>query len=305
MQSLIVLALVGLFAQLVDGSLGMAYGVTSSTLLLSAGFNPAQASASVHLAEVGTTLFSGFAHWRFQNIDWRVVRWIALPGAVGAFLGATVLGSISTELARPWMAGLLLILGAYVLARFGLGRAPRRRAQGIRARLLAPLGFVAGFIDATGGGGWGPVATPTLMASGRMTPRKVVGSVDTSEFLVALAASLGFLFSLGRAGLVADAVVGLLVGGMVAAPLAAWLVRLVTPRLLGVGVGGLIVLTNARTLALEAGISAEQRTLVYVGIVVLWGALLAAALAHRRREGADAWSGGEEIERVRVSVGDH
>lgn len=294
MQTLIVLAVVGLLAQLVDGSLGMAYGVTSTTLLLSTGINPAQASASVHLAEVGTTLFSGVSHWRFGNIEWRTVRWIAFPGAVGAFLGASVLGSVSTELAKPWMAGLLFLLGVYVLARFGLGSAPVRRAQALRGRVLAPLGFVAGFIDATGGGGWGPVATPTLLASGRMSPRKVIGSVDTSEFLVSIAASLGFLWSLGRAGLVWEAVVGLLLGGLIAAPLAAWLVRLVTPRLLGVSVGGLIILTNSRTLALEAGVSAEARQLLYFGIVTLWVALVVAAL---KRRGHDAAAASNEPDR--------
>lgn len=289
MPSVLVLAVVGFFAQFVDGALGMAYGVTSTTLLLAASINPAQASASVHLAEVGTTLFSAASHWRFGNVDWRTVRWIALPGAGGAFVGASLLGFVSTELAKPWMAVLLLVLGLYVLARFGLSRAPRRRSGPIKRRALAGLGLVAGFIDATGGGGWGPVATPTLLASGRLAPRKVVGSVDTSEFLVSLAASLGFLWSLGRAGLVWEAVVGLLIGGLFAAPLAAWAVRLVTPRLLGVSVGGLIILTNGRTLALEAGIPVEVRTAIYLAIVGMWAALVVAALRARQHDAIDDW----------------
>ena len=289
MQTLLVLAVVGFFAQFVDGALGMAYGVTSTTLLLAVSINPAQASASVHLAEVGTTLLSGASHWRLGNVDWRTVRWIALPGAAGAFVGASVLGFVSTELAKPWMAGLLLLLGLYVLARFGWARAPRRRSGPIRGRMLAALGVVAGFIDATGGGGWRPVATPTLLASGRLAPRKVVGSVDTSEFLVSLAASVGFLWSLGRAGLVWEAVAGLLIGGLFAAPLAAWAVRLVTPRLLGVSVGGLIILTNGRTLALAAGIPIEARTVIYVAIVGMWAALVAAALRSRRHDAIDDW----------------
>ena len=148
---------------------------------------------------------------------------------------------------------------------------------------------MAGFIDATGGGGWGPVATPTLLASGRLAPRKVVGSVDTSEFLVSLAASLGFLWSLGRAGLVWEAVVGLLIGGLFAAPLAAWAVRMVTPRLLGVSVGGLIILTNGRTLALEAGIPIEARTVMYLAIVGMWAALVVGAWRSRRRDAVHDW----------------
>src|SRR5918997_4137369 len=187
MRLLLVLLGVGFFAQLVDGALGMAYGATSSTLVLAAGYNPAVASASVHLAELGTTAASGVAHWRFGNVDWRTVRRIGIPGAVGAFVGAVVLSNISAEVAKPWMAGILLAIGSYVLLRFTLfGPAKPRGRRYVRGRYLAPLGLGAGFIDATGGGGWGPVATPTILATGKMEPRKVVGSVDTSEFLVAL-----------------------------------------------------------------------------------------------------------------------
>ena len=234
MPALIVLALAGFAAQLVDGALGMAYGATSTTLVLATGLTPAVASASVHFAELGTTLVSGTSHWRFGNVDWRTVRRIGIPGAVGAFTGAVVLSNISADLAKPWMAGILLGLGIYILLRFALGRAqlkPGRRY--VRGRFLVPLGLGAGFVDATGGGGWGPVATPTLLTSGRMEPRKVVGSVDTSEFLVALAASLGFLAALGSQGMDWGVVVALLAGGVVAAPLAAWLVQKITARLLG------------------------------------------------------------------------
>ena len=215
MRKLIVLALVGFAAQLVDGALGMAYGVTSTTLLLVAGIAPASASASVHLAEIGTTLASGVAHWRFGNVDWKVVRRIALPGAIGAFAGATFLSSISTEAAGPWMAGILLALGIYLLLRFSRPLRERRIGHApLRSRFLAPLGLVAGFIDATGGGGWGPVATPALLVSGRMEPRKVIGSVDTSEFVVAAAASVGFLIGLGSEGFILPTVAALLVGGL-------------------------------------------------------------------------------------------
>jgi uncharacterized protein len=285
--TLIVLALVGFAAQLVDGALGMAYGATSSTLVLAAGYSPVTASASVHLAELGTTLASGAAHWRFGNVDWRTVRRIGFPGAIGAFAGAVVLGSVSAGVAKPWMAGFLLALGAYVLGRFTLARVTRRPGRAyVRGRFLVPLGLAGGFVDATGGGGWGPVATPTLLASGRMEPRKVVGSVDTSEFLVALAASAGFLAALGTA-VVSPAIVGaLLVGGLAAAPLAAWLVQKVTPRLLGSLVGGLIVVTNARTLLSVTDEPAWARGWTYVALTALWAAAVAWVVRAHRRDGA-------------------
>ena len=201
MKTLVLLALVGLGAQLVDGSLGMAYGVTSTTLLLAIGTNPAAASATVHFAEIGTTLMSGAAHWKFGNVDWKVVVKIGIPGAVGAFVGAPVLTSLSTEVAAPVMSLILLALGIYILLRFTLWGLNRKNlGKPMRKRFLAPLGLVAGFVDATGGGGWGPVGTPAILASGRMEPRKVIGSIDTSEFLVAIAASLGFLLALGTQG---------------------------------------------------------------------------------------------------------
>ena len=202
MKTLVLLALVGLGAQLVDGSLGMAYGVTSTTLLLAIGTNPAAASATVHLAEIGTTPRSGLSHWRFGNVDWKVVAKIGIPGAIGAFAGATVLSSLSTEVAAPVMSLILLALGVYILVRFtARGLTAGNLGKPLRKRFLGPLGLVAGFVDATGGGGWGPVGTPAILASGRMEPRKVIGSIDTSEFLVALAASLGFLFALGSQGI--------------------------------------------------------------------------------------------------------
>ncbi|WP_405537861.1 sulfite exporter TauE/SafE family protein [Streptomyces sp. NBC_00075] len=288
MRTLILLALAGLGAQLVDGSLGMAYGVTSTTLLLAMGTNPAAASATVHLAEIGTTLMSGASHWRFGNVDWKVVVRIGVPGAVGSFLGATVLSNLSTELAEPLMSVILLGLGVYVLSRFTLRGLPKGQlGKPLRKRFLTPLGLVAGFLDATGGGGWGPVGTPALLAGGRMEPRKVIGSIDTSEFLVAVAASLGFLLSLGSQGLDWQWVTAFLLGGLVAAPIAAWLVRLVPPRVLGSAVGGVIVVTNVRTL-LRSGwveVSGLVSTFVYVLLYGLWAAALAYSIRAHRRDG--------------------
>ncbi|CAM5693143.1 sulfite exporter TauE/SafE family protein [Streptomyces fumanus] len=298
MRTLIVLALAGLGAQLVDGSLGMAYGVTSTTLLLALGTNPAAASATVHLAEIGTTLMSGVSHWRFGNVDWRVVARIGVPGAAGAFLGATVLSRLSTEVAAPVMSVILLGLGLYVLSRFTLRGLPKDRLGGpLRKRFLSPLGLVAGFLDATGGGGWGPVGTPALLASGRMEPRTVIGSVDTSEFLVAIAASLGFLFSLGSQGLDWTWVAAFLLGGLVAAPVAAWLVRLVPPRVLGSAVGGVIVVTNARTLLHSdwARLTGAPALCVYVLLYALWAAAVGYSVrAHLRERAAEPAPAGAE-----------
>jgi uncharacterized protein len=288
-KTLVLLALVGLGAQLVDGSLGMAYGVTSTTLLLAIGTNPAAASATVHLAEIGTTLASGFSHWKFGNVDWRVVLRVGVPGAIGAFAGATVLSSLSTEVAAPVMSLILLALGIYLLVRFTLRGLDRRNlGKPLRKRFLAPLGLVAGFVDATGGGGWGPVGTPALLASGRMEPRKVIGSIDTSEFLVALASSLGFLFALGSQGVDFVWVLGLLVGGLIAAPVAAWLVRHIPPRMLGSLVGGIIVITNTRTLLKSDWLDAPDavRYSVYAGLYVIWALAVAHSWRQYRRERA-------------------
>jgi uncharacterized membrane protein YfcA len=286
-RKLLVLAFVGLLAQLVDGALGMGYGVTSTTLLLIVGLTPASASASVHLAEIGTTLAAGVAHWRFGNVDWKVVRRIAVPGAFGAFAGATVLSSISTESAGPWMAGILLVLGCYLLLRFSRPVAQRKPAGRLRTRFLGPVGLVAGFVDATGGGGWGPVATPSLLVSGRMEPRKVIGSVDTAEVIVATAASAGFLIGLGSSGFVLPTVAALLIGGVIAAPIAAWLVRVMPAQMLGAAVGGLIVLTNTRTLLRGFELGPEVTTPAYVGVATAWALAVvfsARALRRTRRE---------------------
>jgi uncharacterized protein len=288
-QSLIVVAIVGALAQLVDGSLGMAYGVTSTTLLLSAGLAPALASATVHLAEVGTTLASGASHWKLGNVDWRSVRWMALPGGIGAFMGAVVLTSISAEVAEPWVATFLFALGAYILVRFALMDGKRLVIhKQIAGGSLASLGVVAGFLDAVGGGGWGPIGTPTLLASRRMEPRKVVGTVDTSEFVVALCASLGFLLTLGTQPVNWATVGGVLAGGLMAAPIAALFVHKVHPRTLGSAVGGVILLTNARTILGTIGAAPSVAALTFVVIVGLWGLALGYALGTVRVERAKA-----------------
>lgn len=285
MPTFLIFALAGLVAQLVDGSLGMGYGITSTTVLLAAGTAPAAASASVHLAQLGTSLASGAAHRKFGNVDWPVVARIAGPGAIGAAAGAVLLSNVSADLAKPWMAGLLLVLGGYVLVRFSLVAAAERITRPKPgARLLAPLGLFAGFITATGGGGWGPVATTSLLSSGRLAPRKVIGSVSAAEFVVSVAASVGFFFALRGSGISPVAVAGLLAGGVLAAVPAAWLVRVLPARLIGVGAGGLIVLTNTGTLLSVLEVPVAERLPAYAVLVVGWIAALTVAVRSLRRE---------------------
>jgi uncharacterized membrane protein YfcA len=286
MRSFIVLAIVGLVAQLVDGSLGMAYGVTSTTLLLAVGISPALASASVHLAEVGTCAMSGASHWRFGNVDWSKVVWLAVPGAIGAFLGAVVLASVITaEAAEPIVAVFLFGLGIFILSRFSFRRHERPvRERPIPKAFLSPLGFVAGFLDAAGGGGWGPISTPTLLSSGRMQPRKVIGTVDTSEFLVAVAASIGFFVSLSFADIPWQLVGALLVGGLIAAPVAAWIVRILPARIMGTAVGGVILIVNMKTFLEAIGVSGGLALAIYVLIVVVWLAALSHSIMVNRQE---------------------
>jgi uncharacterized protein len=285
-RSIIVLAIVGLAAQLVDGSLGMAYGVTSTTLLLAVGISPALASASVHIAEVGTCAMSGVSHWRFGNVDWSKIVWLAVPGAIGAFLGAVVLVSVITaEAAEPIVAIFLFSLGVFILSRFSFRRHERPvRERPIPRAFLGPLGFVAGFLDAAGGGGWGPISTPTLLSSGRMQPRKVIGTVDTSEFLVAFAASVGFLISLSFADIPWQLVGALLIGGLIAAPIAAWIVRILPARIMGTTVGGFILIVNMKTFLEAVGVSGPLVFVIYALIVVVWLAALVHSIVVNRQE---------------------
>jgi len=285
-RNLVVLGIVGLVAQLVDGALGMAYGVTSTTLLLAVGLTPALASTVVHISETGTTLASGISHWRFGNVDWSKVLWLAIPGAIGAVLGTYVLSSVlDAAVAEPIVAIFLFLLGGYVLFRFAFNRTANVvNNLPIPRTFLSPLGLVAGFLDAVGGGGWGPISTPTLLSSGRMEPRKVVGTVDTSEFIVAFSASIGFFFFLSYAGVPWGVVGALLIGGLIAAPIAAWVVRHLNARVLGTAVGGFILLVNAKTFLEAVGFNPELNIIVYVAILAVWITALYFAYAAIRRE---------------------
>lgn len=284
MRKLLVLGFVGLLAQLIDGSLGMAYGVTSSTLLIAAGVAPAASSAAVHLSEIGTSLVSGFSHHKLGNVDWRTVGILAVPGFVGAFAGATFLASLDGDAAKPWVAGLLLALGAYVIWRFLVlgGRRPTFKTRP-SPYMLAPMGVFGGALDSIGGGGWGPVGTTTLLSSGRLEPRKVIGSIDTSEFVVAVGGSLGFLFALSSEDIPWDYALALLAGGVIAAPVAAWLVKKLAARVLGVAAGGLIVLTNSKTIVETLGAGTPTVIVVASIVAVLWITGIGWAVAQERK----------------------
>ena len=241
-------ALVGAAAQFVDGLLGMGFGITSASLLTVLGYSAVAASAGTHAAKVGTTLVSGVSHWREGNVDWRVLITVGVPGAVGAFIGAVVLTNIALDGARIWMAAILFLLGLTIIARFGYGKS-LFPAMKLRTRNLWPIGLFGGFVDATGGGGWGPVATPSLMTVTRHKPHRIVGTVSASEFLVAASASIGFLFGAGEAGVPWLAVLGLVIGGVITAPIAARLAKKAPTALLGVAVGGMVLMANTAVIA--------------------------------------------------------
>jgi len=283
MRKVVLIGLVGIVAQFIDGSLGMAYGATTATLLLAVGLAPALASTITHLAEIGTTLAAGISHQHFGNVDWRALRWLVIPGAFGAFLGAYVLSNIDGEVARPWMAGFLCLLGLYILVRYATEKEKELLVgRRLSAKFLLPLGLFAGFIDAAGGGGWGPVGTSSLLASRRIEPRKAVGTIDTSEFLIAIAASAGFLVGLGREGIPWDLVIALLIGGVIAAPIAAWLVRMLHPRILGTAAGGLVAVTNIRTALKALGVDDGVNNGLIIILASAWLIMLAVAIRRIR-----------------------
>lgn len=239
-------ALAGGLAQLVDGTLGMGFGVTSATVLLALGVAPATASAATHAAKLPTTLISGLSHWRVGNVDKAVLLRVAIPGAIGGFLGAVVLTSISLAAAKSGMAALLLFFGAVILVRFGFGlRIIPTPKNGGTARWLSPIGLLGGFVDATGGGGWGPVVTPSLMTVTSHEPRKVVGTTNAAEFAVAVSVSIGFVTGAAHQDIPWLPVLGLVLGGVIVAPIAARLAGRLPHAPMGVMVGGLIILVNS------------------------------------------------------------
>ena len=238
-------ALAGSIAQLVDGSLGMGFGLTSSTLLLSLGASAAVASAAVHAAEIGTTLASGASHWHRENIDRKILKKIAIPGGIGAILGATFLSNIDLSGGKIFISTLLLLLGLVLLYRNIFVPTTTNITEITNPKYLTFLGATGGFVDAAGGGGWGPIVTPTLLATTQTEPRKVIGTVSAAEFVVAVCASLGFLLNINRLDIDWSAVGGLALGGILMAPIAAKLVSWMPRRQLGIIVAVAIILLNA------------------------------------------------------------
>jgi len=237
---------IGFAAQLVDGALGMAYGVTASSLLLGFGVPPAVSSATVHAAECFTTGTSAVSHHAFGNIDRRLFRRLLLPGILGAAVGAYLLTSIDGDALKPWIAGYLLLVGGVILLKAFRDFPPREVTSH-----LTPLGFFGALIDAIGGGGWGPIVASNLLARGNEF-RLTVGSVNAVEFFVTLTASLVFLLTLGLGHW--PIIVGLALGGVAAAPLGAWLVRHVRPRPMLLFVGAVVIALSLRTLLKHFGL---------------------------------------------------
>lgn len=234
---------VGFAAQVVDGALGMAFGVISSTLLVSVmGVSPATASAGVHIVESFTTGVSGMSHAIHRNINWKLFFRLLIPGVIGGALGAYVLSSLDASVTRPFVMAYLTGIGLYLLYR-GFGFPLHVREP----RIVEPLGLVGGFLDAAGGGGWGPVVTSNLIVQGS-PPRTTIGTVNSTEFFLTVTISASFLFHIGMEGFDSEfvnPVLGLLIGGVVAAPFGAIVAKRVPARTLMLMVGVVLTLTSA------------------------------------------------------------
>lgn len=228
---------VGLLAQVIDGALGMAYGVTSTTFLLSAGASPASASASVHIAEVFTTGVSGIAHAKMGNINKSLFLRLLIPGMIGAVLGAVVVTQLDGKALKPFISAYLLIMGVYLLSKAWRKIAIRTEEP----KHVGKLALFGGFVDAVGGGGWGPVVTTSLVGSGN-DPRTTIGSVNFAEFFLALAGAASFTLMVGTGVWVL--VLGLVIGGLFAAPFAALVTKRLQTRTLLILVGTLISLVS-------------------------------------------------------------
>jgi len=241
-ENITIFIVLGFIAQMIDGALGMAYGVTSTSFLLSIGIPPAAASASVHTAEIFTTLVSGLSHLRFGNIDRQLLKKLLIPGVIGGVLGAYILTAVPGKTIKPLVASYLLIMGLMILRR----AITKIQEAKVKTKLF-PLGLVGGFFDAIGGGGWGPIVTSTLMARGH-NPRFAIGSVNLSEFFVTVAEAATFFVILGLVHW--QIILGLIIGGCLAAPLAAYVCKRLPPRTLMIIVGALIITLSIRTLYL-------------------------------------------------------
>lgn len=247
MWELLMIAAIGFLAQLVDGALGMAFGLISTTALLTLGVPPAQASAAVHTAEVATTGASGLSHLFHGNIHRRLLVTLGAAGVLGGMIGAYVLSNVEGQAIRPFVAAYLLVMGILILMR-AVHLAPVD--EDAQVGYAAPLGLVGGFLDAIGGGGWGPMVSSTLIGSGH-APRRVIGSVNAAEFFVTVAVSTTFFIELGIGHI--NHIAALVAGGILAAPLGAYVVRYVPTQILMTVVGTLVVLLAVLQLARSLG----------------------------------------------------
>lgn len=236
-QTLLIFILVGFAAQLVDGALGMAFGVISTTVLISLGVPPAVASAGVHAVECVTTGVSGLSHLHHKNIDWKLFRSLAIPGVIGGILGAYVLSNIDASTVKPFILAYLATIGLVLIYR-GWRYPPQLKEP----RFVAPLGLAGGFLDAAGGGGWGPVVTSNLLVQGA-SPRKTIGTVNSTEFFLTVAISVTFLLTLGLEA-ITQATVGLMIGGVIAAPFGAIVAKRIPAKPLLLLVGVILTLTS-------------------------------------------------------------
>lgn len=244
--NILLFILAGFVAQMIDGALGMAYKVSSNTFLLGLGVPPAAASASVHMASVVTSAISGYSHWRLGNVDMKLVRRLLVPGILGGLLGAYLLTSIDGNIIKPYIAVYMMIMGGIIIYK-AFTITPRKKPDEYHGPRISLLGLFGGFFDASGGG-WGPVVTSTLIVYGKNV-RMTIGSVNFSEFFTTLAQSILFVFSLNFTEYW-QIILGLLIGGVVAAPIAARLAQKLPLKALMVVVGGLIILLSIRTLYL-------------------------------------------------------
>ena len=239
LAALLPFILIGFAAQLIDGALGMAFGVICNTLLVGVmGVPPATASARIHVVEVFTTGVSGISHLFHRNIEWALFWRLLIPGVIGGVSGAYLLTSIDGDTVKPFVLGYLALVGLWLLFR-GLVYPPKIR----KPKVIAPLGLVGGFLDAAGGGGWGPIVTSNLLVQGA-EPRKVVGTVNSVEFFLTLAVSATFIYHLGLSQ-IAGATLGLLIGGVAAAPIGAVMAKRFSPKLMLVLVGVVLTATSA------------------------------------------------------------
>jgi uncharacterized membrane protein YfcA len=246
-EDVILFTVVGFVAQMVDGAIGMAYGISASTALLSMGVPPATASACVHAAETFTTGASGLAHWKFGNIDKKLLARLVIPGMVGGALGAYALSSLPGDELKPFIATYLLLLGVFIVWK-AVGQTERR--EGVEPKAVAPLGLFGGFLDALGGGGWGPLVTSSLLGQGT-PPRYAIGTVNLSEFFVTLTISTTFFLTIGLD--LWPIITGLIIGGVIAAPFAAYATKHLPDKVLMIMVGTVVVLLSLRTLLHSLG----------------------------------------------------